>query len=169
VRPAVTGAPEVGYSAVDAASGEARWALSRYFGELEERFSGGFDIQQALDEAASSFRDPAGQFVVAMLGEDVVGCGALQWLDERTAEIKRMWVDPQRRGLGLGARLLGHLEAQALRAGRSRVVLDTNAALTEAISMYVAAGYVAIDRYNDNPYAHHWFEKVLTPVGSDDS
>jgi hypothetical protein len=41
------------------------------------------------------------------------------------------------------------------------VVLDTSALLTEAIAMYNALGYVQIDRYNDNPHAELWFEKVL--------
>jgi thiamine kinase-like enzyme len=100
-------------------------------------------------------------FVIARLGDDVVGCGGVQWIDQETAEIRRMWVDSGRRGIGLGKRLLGYLEAEARASGRTRVVLDTNGSLTEAISMYRALGYSAIERYNDNPYAHHWFEKSL--------
>jgi GNAT superfamily N-acetyltransferase len=96
-----------------------------------------------------------------MLEDDVVGCGGLQWIDDATVEIKRMWVDPTRRGIGLGKRLLGFLESEARSAGRRRVILDTNESLTQAISMYRALGYHAIERYNDNPYAHHWFEKML--------
>ncbi len=138
-------------------------------GELEQRFPTGFDGRQALDEADAAFNEPSGRFVVATREGDIVGCGALVWLDQDTAEIKRMWVDPQRRGIGLGRGLLEHLEGEARRAGRSRVVLDTNEALTEAIAMYRATGYVAIERYNDNPYAHHWFEKRLTPAGSEDA
>lgn len=90
-----------------------------------------------------------------------LGCGGLQRLDDRTAEIKRMWIHPDWRGLGLGGRLLARLEAAARGLGRSRVVLDTNETLTEAITMYERAGYHPIDRYNDNPYAHHWFAKDL--------
>jgi ribosomal protein S18 acetylase RimI-like enzyme len=147
---------------VDAGSTDARWALARYFGELEQRFVGGFNTNDALAEAASSFNSPSGLFVVAALGDDVVGCGAVQWIDGVTAEIKRMWVDPGRRGIGLGKRLLAHLEAAAQSSGRSRVVLDTNETLAEAIAMYRALGYGTIERYNDNPYAHHWFEKTLS-------
>ena len=78
-----------------------------------------------------------------------------------------MWVASTVRGIGLGKRLLGHLEDEARASGRTRVVLDTNGSLTEAISMYRALGYTAIERYNDNPYAHHWFEKTLMPGTSD--
>ena len=55
----------------------------------------------------------------------------------------------------------GTLEAVARTRGRTRVVLDTNEALTEAIAMYERAGYQSIERYSDNPYAHHWFAKHL--------
>ena len=149
---------------VDAASPRANWALAQYFGELDRRFAGGFNTNDALAEAVSSLNPPSGLFVLATLGDDVVGCGALLWIDGDTAEIKRMWVDSRLRGLGLGKRLLGHLEAEARSSGRSRVVLDTNESLAEAISMYRALGYEAIERYNDNPYAHHWFEKKFTQV-----
>jgi ribosomal protein S18 acetylase RimI-like enzyme len=147
---------------VDAGSPDACSALAQYFGELEQRFVGGFNTNEALAEAASSFNAPSGLFVVATLGDEVVGCGAVQWIDDVTAEIKRMWVDARRRGIGLGKRLLAHLEAAAQSSGRSRIVLDTNETLAEAIAMYRALGYGAIERYNDNPYAHHWFEKTLS-------
>ena len=149
------------FRAVDAGSAEASWALAQYFDELEQRFLEGFNTNDALAEATSAFNAPSGLFIVVELGDEIVGCGAIQWIDGVTAEIKRMWVDPGRRGLGLGKRLLGHLEAEARSSGRLRVVLDTNKSLAEAISMYRALGYDAIERYNDNPYAHHWFEKML--------
>jgi GNAT superfamily N-acetyltransferase len=72
-----------------------------------------------------------------------------------------MWIHDDWRGLGLGARMLARLEATARDHGRRRVVLDSNDTLVEAISMYERAGYHAIERYNDNPYARHWFAKSL--------
>ena len=152
---------------MDAGSTEAIWALARYFGELDRRFVGGFNTDEALAEAASSLNPPLGLFVVAQVGDDVVGCGAILWIDDAAAEIKRMWVDSQRRGIGLGQRLLAHLEGEVQSWGRSRVVQDTNSSLNEAISMYRALGYHAIQRYNDNPYAHHWFAKTLREDESD--
>ncbi len=157
----MAGSSDVIFSSVDVTSAEAAWALTRYFDELDRRFVGGFKTDEALNEAALSFNPSAGLFVIARIGDEVVGCGGIQWIDETTAEIRRMWVDSDRRGMGLGKRLLGHLEDQARSSGRPRVVLDTNECLTEAISMYRSLGYNAIDRYNENPYAHHWFEKTL--------
>jgi GNAT superfamily N-acetyltransferase len=94
-----------------------------------------------------------------------VACGGVKRIDDATGEIKRMWVHSALRGGGVGRRLLQHLEDHAVRLGRSRVVLDTNATLLEAIAMYQRAGYTPIERYNDNPYAAHWFAKALpTPA-----
>jgi GNAT superfamily N-acetyltransferase len=153
---------EVELSVVDGASGPAQWAMRQYFDELARRFPGGFDPGGALDEAAELFNPPRGVFVLAVVDGRTAGCGALVHLDDGTAEIKRMWVSPAIRGLGVGARLLSRLEDEAAHAGRRRVVLDTNGTLTEAIAMYGSRGYVPIERYNDNPYAQRWFEKALT-------
>src|SRR5262249_52626807 len=79
-------------------------------------------------------------------------------------EIKRLWVSPDVRGLGLGRRLLAELEAWATTQGARMVRLDTNRTLTEAISLYRAAGYRDVTAFNDEPYAHHWFEKVLGDI-----
>ena len=145
----------------DAGSPSAREAMAAYFAELDRRFTDGFDAGGALDEAATAFNPPAGIFLLGRLADEVVACGGVQWLDDRTAEIKRMWVHDRCRGMGVGRRLLEALEAEAVEAGRVRVVLDTNGVLGEAIAMYRRLGYVDIDRYNDNPYAQHWFEKHL--------
>jgi ribosomal protein S18 acetylase RimI-like enzyme len=151
----------VTFSVVDAGSDAARWAMAQYFQELDDRFTDGFDAGAAVDDAAGDYNPPNGAFVVAMYADDLVGCGAIQFLGDDTAEIKRMWVRPKRRGLGLGKRLLAHLEGEIQSSGRSTVVLDTNQSLTEAIAMYRACGYEPIDRYNDNPYAQLWFRKFL--------
>ena len=74
-----------------------------------------------------------------------------------------MWVDESARGLGLGRRLLNELERQAAAHGAGTVRLETNKSLVEAISLYRSAGYVEVARFNDEPYAHHWFEKRLMP------
>jgi DNA-binding MarR family transcriptional regulator len=154
-------AATVAFDTVDPRSVDARRAVTDYFAELDARFPSGFDPGDALDTDAVAFDAPDGAFVVARDGVEVVGCGGLQRVDATTAEIKRMWIDGGWRGLGLGQRLLAHLELLAREQGRTRVVLDTNGSLLEAIAMYERAGYHAIERYNDNPYAQHWFAKDL--------
>ena len=152
---------DIVFAAVDAAGEPAQWAMTQYFTELDERFARGFDPGDALEEAGVLMNPPKGVFLLAMRGDEVVGCGGVQWLDGGTAEIKRMWVSPTARGAGLGKRFLARLEDEARAAGRGRVVLDTNGVLLPAIAMYHSSGYVDIERYNDNPYAEHWFGKDL--------
>ena len=76
-----------------------------------------------------------------------------------------MWVSPAVRGLGLGRRQLAELEALAVAHGVRTLRLETNRALTEAIDLYRSAGYREVSAFNTEPYAHHWFEKTLTPDG----
>lgn len=73
-----------------------------------------------------------------------------------------MWVDPGSRGLGVGRRLLEGLEALARENGVRALRLETNRALTEAIGLYRGAGYEEVAPFNDEPHAHHWFEKTLS-------
>lgn len=153
-------AAAVDVDVVDPGSAVAQFALEQYFGELDDRFRGGFDPGD--DRAAFAvLRAPDGAFLVMRGDRVAVGCGGVQRVDTATGEIKRMWIHPGWRGLGLGGRLLARLEDVARDLGHTRVVLDTNATLVEAIAMYERAGYRAIERYNDNPYAQRWFAKDL--------
>ena len=152
----------VAFELVDPASQAAIGALTQYYSELDRRFSDGFDVDApAAGTDDSMMRSPFGGFMVIVEGGEPRGCGGLQRIDERTVEIKRMWLHPSLRGRGLGKVLLRRLEGLAADLGYPVVVLDTNATLSAAISMYGAAGYDTVERYNDNPYAHHWFRKEL--------
>ena len=139
----------------------ARHCLTTYFDEIAARFENGFDPALGVSASDAELTMPAGMLLVATLHGDPVGCGALKFGPDGTAHIKRMWVDQNVRGLGLGRRLLADLEAHAARHGASIVRLDTNKTLTEAIAMYRAAGYREVDAFNEETYAHHWFEKLL--------
>ncbi len=145
-------------SPADPESGPAQAALASYYAELGRRFDDGFDPGE---ETFDVFRPPDGVMLLAVSEGEPVACGGLQRLDDRTAEIKRMWVHDDWRGAGLGGRMLRALEQAAVDHGRAVVRLDTNRVLTDAVSMYRRAGYTDIGRYNDNPYAHHWFEKTV--------
>ncbi len=139
----------------------ARHCLESYYAELDDRFSSGFDLDAAIPVGADDMRPPAGLLMVAWLRGAPIGCGALKLGDSAAAEIKRVWVDGSARGLGLGRRLLTTLEERASEHGRTTVRLDTNGTLHEAISLYRSAGYVEVEAFNDEPHAHHWFEKTL--------
>lgn len=140
---------------------DARSCLRAYFGELARRFDNGYDPSRGVSASDDEMTPPAGLFLLATLRDAPVGCGALKFHDGEPAEIKRMWVAPSARGLGLGRRLLAELEARAAANRASAVRLETNRNLTEAISLYRSAGYREVEPFNDEPYAHHWFEKDL--------
>jgi len=137
----------------------SRWCLSQYFAELNERFDAGFDPARSLYADTGVFAAPSGAFVVVRMRGRPVGCGAVKFKGKAPAEFKRMWIASDARGLGLGKRLLTELENHARNAGARAVRLETNRTLTEAIAMYRKNGYVEIEPFNDELYAHHWFEK----------
>ena len=149
-------------AAEDASSPDAKWCLGHYFAELGERFEEPFDPARTTQAEAAALVPPRGAFMLARFSGQPAGCGALMTLGPGVGEIKRMWVDRLHRGLGIGARLLEALEERARSLGHRTVVLDTNRSLDEAKAMYRAHGYLETARYNDNPYADHWFEKKLS-------
>lgn len=145
----------------DPKSGEVQGLLAAYFAEIQAAF--GYDDAHGAPTEPEDFTPPHGQFfVVRADNRPAVGCGGVRLLDADTAEIKRMWLHPSMRGRGAGWRLLNVLEAEAVRLGARRGVLDTNATLTSALALYRAAGWVEVEKYNDNDEATHWFSKDLT-------
>lgn len=88
--------------------------------------------------------------VVAYLDEVPVGCGAFKPFDEASVEIKRMFVDPTQRGLGVGRRILAELEQWASELGYRYCVLETSVKLARANHLYAKSGYVPMPKYG--PY-----------------
>ena len=154
-------AATVAVEAVDPRDDDAQDAMRRYFAELDDRFPSGFDPGDAASADAAALSPPAGVFLLVRSDGQAVGCGGLQRHGHDTGEVKRMWIHPAWRGLGLARRLLAELEDRARRVGYERVVLDTNATLQEAMALYESSGYEPIERYNDNPYAQRWYAKHL--------
>jgi ribosomal protein S18 acetylase RimI-like enzyme len=146
---------------LDPAHADAQLCLRAYEAELNDRFDTGFSVDAALPLPADELRAPAGSFLVAYRGSEPVGCGGLKLHGADPAEIKRVWVDAGARGLGLARRLIAELESRARAAGAPAVQLDTNRTLVEAIAMYRRLGYVEVEAFNVEPYAHHWFQKDL--------
>jgi ribosomal protein S18 acetylase RimI-like enzyme len=148
---------------IDPAHPNARHCMHAYFMELGRRFDTGFDPALSISADDDELRPPAGLFLVATLNAKPIGSGALKFHDNAPAELKRMWVDEAVRGLGVGRRVLSELEDHASKHGARTVRLETNKSLVEAISLYRSAGYAEVAAFNDEPYAHHWFEKQLPP------
>jgi ribosomal protein S18 acetylase RimI-like enzyme len=139
----------------------ARACVRAYARDIARRFDNGFDPALSNPVGDEELVPPAGVFLLATLGAEPVGCGAVKLRPGAPAEIKRLWVSDTVRGLGIGRRMLDELERYAAERGWTSVRLDTNRNLTEAIAMYRSAGYREIEPYNTEHYAHHWFGKRL--------
>ncbi|HEY3943701.1 MAG TPA: MarR family winged helix-turn-helix transcriptional regulator [Solirubrobacteraceae bacterium] len=146
---------------VDPEHPDAQYCLAEYVAELNRRSTRGFDPSVGTTALPHEVRRPAGEFFVAYLQGEPIGCGAVKHHPNAPAEIKRMWIAARARGLGLGRRLLETLEACA-KAGGARVAhIETSAVLTEALSLYRSTGWVEVPPFNDEPFADHWFNKEL--------
>jgi DNA-binding MarR family transcriptional regulator/GNAT superfamily N-acetyltransferase len=147
--------------AVDPEHEDARSCLQRYTVELNERSSRHFDPAVGATALPHELRPPVGEFFVAYLRGAPIGCGAVKHPPGCPAEIKRMWIAPQARGLGLSRRLLHTLEACALTAGAHVARIETNSDLSEALGLYASAGWAEVAPFNDEPFADRWLEKRL--------
>jgi L-amino acid N-acyltransferase YncA len=95
-----------------------------------------------------------GGFFLLDAGSAVVGCGALRALDADTAELKRMFVVPEWRGLGFSKKILDGLEGEAARIGVKRLCLETGERQVAATALYERSGYRRIapfGKYVDSP------------------
>jgi DNA-binding MarR family transcriptional regulator/GNAT superfamily N-acetyltransferase len=144
---------------MDPTSAAARYCLGEYYGELARRFAQGFDVKRSRDPDAVDLRRPRGAFLVAISDRLPIGCVGLK--GGGFAEIKRLWVAPSARGLGLGRRLMDAAETVARELSITVLRLDTNSALPEARKLYQTSGWREIPRFNDDPYPDLFFEKRL--------
>lgn len=155
-------AASVEITPVDPEHPDARYCLAEYVAELNRRSSRGFDPRVGATALPHEVRPPAGQFFVAYLHGEAIGCGAVKHHPNAPAEIKRMWLAPRARGLGLGRRLLETLEACARDGGAEIGHIETSSVLREALALYEKTGWVEVEPFNDEPFADHWLEKPLT-------
>jgi DNA-binding MarR family transcriptional regulator/GNAT superfamily N-acetyltransferase len=152
---------QIGIEEVDPRGDAARYCLGEYYGELARRFERGFDVSLSRDPEAADMMSPRGVFLVAISDGLPLGCVGLKGSGSELAEIKRLWVAPSARGLGLGRRLMEAAEDAARMKSIKILRLDTNSALPEAGQLYRSTGWTEIDRFNDDPYPDLFFEKLL--------
>jgi putative acetyltransferase len=104
-----------------------------------------------------------GTFLIARDGERPIGCGAIRLLDTATAEVKRMYVEPDQRGKGVGWAVLARLESAAAQLGVRRLVLETGIHQHAAIDLYRRTGFAPIQCWGEYATASTsvCFEKKL--------
>lgn len=146
---------------------EAAAVLRLYLAEMISRYYGrptdDAEINRHLADGHDSddLSPPRGLLLLARRGGAAVGCVGLRRLDGRMLELTRMLVRADARGEGGAAVLLGSAEAAARELGACAIRLNTRKDLVEARALYAKHGYAEISRYDNDPFADHWFEKRL--------
>lgn len=154
---------------VDSPVAAALWRA--YYTEVSDRW---YRLHQGRDtdpeelerevaaDSGEYLRPPGGVLLVGRYGGEPAGTAGVRLLDAATAELKRVFVREESRGLGGAALLVTAAEDAARELGAERMVLDTRNDLVEARALYTRLGYEETAPYNDNEYAEHWFTRKLT-------
>lgn len=109
------------------------------------------DVDRELSAISIEYNAPAGVLLLVYDGDKAIACAGVRKIDSKTAELKRMFVDPDYRGLQLGQQLLQMALAAAKQLGYSSIRLDTVPNMRSAIKLYESAGFRQIVPYRFNP------------------
>ena len=140
---------------------EARACLAAYAALLAAKIPGITAAHVPVpDPEAGHYRSPQGAFLLARSDGLPLACVSLKRIDGGTGEVKRLWVAPAARGRGLARRMMTAIEDRARSLGLTRLRLDTNENLPEAIALYRKTGWAEVEAFTPFP-ATHWFAKAV--------
>jgi ribosomal protein S18 acetylase RimI-like enzyme len=108
-------------------------------------------FEEELAQLPGDYAPPHGALFLARVGGEPAGCVALRRFGPATCELKRLYVRPGRRGLGLGRLLTEAAIAVARELGYQRMRLDTTPGMETAQALYRSLGFREIERYRPNP------------------
>lgn len=121
-------------------------------------------FEEELATLPGKYAPPGGRIVLAYDSatmDSPVGCIALRpIIDARTCEMKRMYVKPSHRGLGIGRRLAEVVISEAQRIGYARMLLDSEPDFTAAMTLYDSLGFKPTHRYNNDPHPQTVFMEL---------
>jgi ribosomal protein S18 acetylase RimI-like enzyme len=143
-------------SIVEVGAGEKLEQARAIFKEYADSLGADPCLQDFAEELATlpgSYARPRGRLLLAMVKDQVAGCAGLRSLDVETGEMKRVYVRPAFRGLGLGRMLAETILHESRAAGYRRVRLDTLPTMVRARQLYRELGFREIAPYGDNQIA----------------
>jgi GNAT superfamily N-acetyltransferase len=163
-----------GFGVAEALDAESIEACRALFVEYQQALGvslcfQGFDAE--LASLPGAYARPRGRLLLARIAGEPAGCVALRPLGERDAEMKRLYIRPQYRGMGMGRVLAECVIDEARGLGYRTLKLDTLPGMGEAQYLYRALGFVDAAPYNDNPVTGVRFMSLdlapaATPSGS---
>ena len=126
-------------------------------------FSLGFqNFDDDIMNLPGKYGRPKGRLILALDGEEIVGCVALREFDKDICELKRLYVKKESRGKGIGKLLTEKVIDEAISIGYSRMRLDTIDNMTQAMTLYRSMGFKEINAYRENPIeGARYFELIL--------
>jgi putative acetyltransferase len=124
--------------------------VQRFIEELDAYLAHLYPSESNYGLDIEALVQPPMRFYSVTLDGDVLGCGGF-WLHDDYAEVKRVYIHPKSRGLGLGRKIMAHLESEMLREGRKVARLETGISQPEALGLYRAIGYVDRRAFGDYP------------------
>lgn len=139
--------------------------------ELEARHGFRMPVQETVEADLASlekYQPPDGRLILAWKADEPAGVACMRRIGPTTAELKRMYVRPAMRGLGLGRAMLERLRDAVRDAGYTEVRLDSADFMTAAHALYHSVGFVDIGPYPESEipeaYRKHWvfMEKRIT-------
>jgi GNAT superfamily N-acetyltransferase len=153
--------PDITLIDTDPTAPEAELCLRAYYDLLLEKIPALTPDMLTLPlPDPANYRAPQGAFLIAYRHATPLGCVSLRPLKGQTAEVKRLWVAPEARGMGLARRLMTALESRARDLGYTALKLDSNTNLPEAIALYRRDGWTDCAAYTGFP-ADVWLAKTL--------
>jgi GNAT superfamily N-acetyltransferase len=117
--------------------------------ELDKELRSRYQEKQAIYDQYNIIENNP-NVVIAYREEMPVGCGCFKKFDDRSVEIKRMFVRPEYRGQKIAASILQQLENWAMELNISGTVLETGIKQPDAIHLYRKSGYIVVENYG--PY-----------------
>jgi ribosomal protein S18 acetylase RimI-like enzyme len=129
------------------------WRRDRHVEDLDliDRYFDTARFERELAELPGQYAPPSGRLLLAEIGGVAVGCAALRRLDDRSCEMKRLFVSPTAQRRGVGRALAAELIRQARQESYASMYLDTSIRQSEALSLYRSLGFVEVEPYYDTP------------------
>ncbi len=103
-----------------------------------------------MDDFQQVYEKNHGLFLVVLDDKKLIGTGALKWMDEKTAELKRLWLLETYHGQGIGYRVVMQLFDFARKKEYSRIRLQTGQTQIRALEFYKRLGFYEIESYRES-------------------